>query len=699
MASEIVFLKKSKIKLLYNLFLFFCILFIIISFKTNQYESKYTKENTNFIGKITNYQINGDQLNLELKAKEKINVYYYLKTEEEKKYYQKNLELGQTLQIVGELTKPNDNYNLYAFNYRKYLLSKKIKWILTASQIKIIKKTDSIFYKIKNNIISRIQGFQNKDYLQLFILGKNELESDIKDSYSKNGVSHLFAISGMHISLITVLLSKILQLLFKNKKIILIFVFLFLLFFLFLTDFSPSVLRATSMYILCNISFLKNVAREKILITICIIMLMMNPYYIYHLGFVFSFTISFFLIHFSNIINNYKHYFQKLFLVSMISFLASIPIMIYQFHSINILSIIINLFFVPFVSFFVFPISLITFIFPILEPILNILIQLLQNCSLMAEKISFATIIFKHPPFFIIIFYYGLIYLILKFHKRYIILLIITLIIHHNINYLDNRFVISMLYVGQGDSILIKLPNNKGNILLDTGGKLEYTKEKWQIRETTTLAANTIIPYLKAEGIAKLDYLILTHGDYDHMGEAVNLVNDFKVDKVIFNCGSYNDLEKELIHVLNKDNIKYYSCIKELNIKNSKFYFLNTKKYDNENDNSNVIYAEFTKYKFLFMGDASTVTEKEILDQYNLPNIDVLKAGHHGSKTSSSEKFINKIDPKYSIISVGKNNRYGHPNKEVLDNLKNSTIYRTDLDGSIMFKIKKDKLEIETCVS
>ena len=175
------------------------------------------------------------------------------------------------------------------------------------------------------------------------------------------------------------------------------------------------------------------------------------------------------------------------------------------------------------------------------------------------------------------------------------------------------------------------------------------------------------------------------------------MVNNFKVEKVIFNCGTYNDLEQELIKVLDKKKIKYYSCIKELNIDNNKLYFLQTKEYDNENDNSNVIYTELNGYKFLFMGDASVTTEKEILDKYNLTDIDVLKVGHHGSKTSSSIEFINEINPKYSIISVGKKNRYGHPNKEVLDNLNDSKVYRTDIDGSIMFKIKNNKLKIETC--
>ena len=242
-----------------------------------------------------------------------------------------------------------------------------------------------------------------------------------------------------------------------------------------------------------------------------------------------------------------------------------------------------------------------------------------------------------------------------------------------------------MIDVGQGDSSLIRLKNK--NILIDTGGNINYDISK-----------NILIPYFKSVGIKKIDYLVLTHGDYDHMGEAINLVENFKVEKVIFNCGPYNDLEQELIKVLDKKKIKYYSCIKELNIDNNKLYFLQTKEYDNENDNSNVIYSELNVYKFMFMGDASVTTEKEIMNKYNLPDIDVLKVGHHGSKTSSSKGFINVINPKYSIISVGKNNRYGHPNKEVLENLSKSKIYRTDQDGSIMFKIKNNKLKIGTCL-
>ena len=182
------------------------------------------------------------------------------------------------------------------------------------------------------------------------------------------------------------------------------------------------------------------------------------------------------------------------------------------------------------------------------------------------------------------------------------------------------------------------------------------------------------------------------------MGEAIKLVENFKVENVIFNCGEFNEFEQDLIKVLDEKKIPYYSCIKELNIDNNKLYFLNKVDYGNENDNSSVIYTKLNNHKFLFMGDAGAEVEKDIIEKYNLKDIDVLKVGHHGSGTSSSEEFINNIVPKYSIISVGKNNKYGHPNKEVLNRLENTKIYRTDKQGSIMFKIKNDKLKIETCV-
>ena len=629
------------------------------------------------IGKITNIKEKEEYTELELK--QKILVTYKGKI---------TYKLGDIIKIEGKVEEPNNNTFPNLFNYKKYLKSKKINYIIKANNIKLIKENKDIKYNIKNKIIKHIEKYKTSSDLKTFLLGdNNEIEDNIKTTYQSNGVSHLFAVSGMHLSLFASILLFILKKL--NEYIKYIIIIIFFIFFAFLTNYSPSILRALILYILLtlNKTLKLNIKTIYLLIIDLIILILYNPFYIYNTGFIFSFTISASLILSSNIINNYKNYVSKLFITSLISFITSIPILINNFHEINIVTPIINLIFVPFVSFIIFPLSIITIILKPLDNIFQISINILEKLSIILEKLNIK-IILSHIPWYIIILYYItiLIFIIgLKNKKiKSIIPLILLITIHTNIRLIIKPKEISYLDVKQGDSILLNI--NK-TILIDTGG----------IRNSNqSLVKTKTIPYLKSLGIKKLNFLILTHADFDHAGEAINLINNFKVENVILNCGQYNNLEQELIKVLDKKKIKHYSCIKELNIDKNKLYFLQTKEYDNENDNSNVIYTKLNNYKFLFTGDASSITEKEILNTYNLPNIDVLKVGHHGSKTSSSEEFINKINPKYSVISLGKNNRYGHPNKEVLDNLKNSKIYRTDEHGSIIFKIKNKKLKIET---
>ncbi len=166
---------------------------------------------------------------------------------------------------------------------------------------------------------------------------------------------------------------------------------------------------------------------------------------------------------------------------------------------------------------------------------------------------------------------------------------------------------------------------------------------------------------------------------------------------MIFNVGEDDELERSIIEYLKEKKIPYYKNISSLEFGKSRMQLLNSGIFDDENENSNVVYLSVNNYKFLLMGDAGIKREQDLLRRYSIQNIDVLKVGHHGSKTSSDKKFIDSIEPKYSIISVGKNNRYGHPNKGVLNNLQDSKIFRTDQDGSIIFKIKNKGLEIETC--
>ena len=394
------------------------------------------------------------------------------------------------------------------------------------------------------------------------------------------------------------------------------------------------------------------------------------------MGFLYSVSVSLGLILFNKYMK--KNYFVNMFLTSFIAFLFSLPITLYYNYEVNLMQIINNVIIVPLVSVIIYPLTILTFVFRFLEPVLNMFIGILKFIS---NHLIVVNIIVPKVKLIFYFVYYVFLFMFLKTNRKTFILLIFIYTMCLKVKpLLDFNTYVYFLDVGQGDSSLIY--NNREVILIDTGGK-----DNIKVSDST-------IKFLKSTGKSKINYLVLTHGDYDHMGDAINVIENFKVDKIIFNCGKFNDLEKELIKVLDKKNIKYYSCIEELN--NSKLHFLQTKEYDNENDNSNVIYTKLNGYKFMFMGDAGVDKEKDILDKYNLSNIDVLKVGHHGSRTSSSKEFIDKIKPKYSIISVRKNNRYNHPNKKVLNNLDGSRIYRTDQDGSIMFKIKKNKLRIET---
>ena len=670
-------MRKLKTILQSNLFYIILILFTltysIIILKMNIYRSNYSLKSKYCYGTIINIKEKkyATVLDVRVGFKERIIVYDYTKN----KY-----NIGDKIKAYGSFNEFSENTNFFLFNYKNYMKSYNSKYQLKAN--KIIKYNNSNFiYKIKNLVLKRINKINNP-YLYTFIMADNsQINKNVKTSYQSNGISHLFALSGTHIALFTSLLFQLL----KRIKYKFGFISIVLLFYLFFANFSKSLTRAVLLYIGIEINKLLNIniSNTKIIILILCFSLIYNPYNVYNTSFLYSYVITISLVLNKDFIKRIRNYFFKVIIISTICYIAAIPISINTNFQLNFLSVFLNLIFVPFISFIIFPMSLLVFVVPIVEPLYNIFTIILETISLELSKIHFFYVTFCHTNFFIILLYYIIIFLLFKSKNIiYIAILFAFLFTHANYKYLNNNYYYVTFDVGQGDSSLIIFPNNKGNILIDT---------------SSNKLNSEIIPALKSRGLNSIDYLILSHGDYDHMGEAINLVETFKVEKVIFNCGEFNELEQELIKVLNKKKIPYYSCIKELNIDDNKLYFLQTKEYDNENDNSNVIYTEINGYKFMFMGDAGVEKEKDILEKYNISNIDVLKVGHHGSKTSSGKEFIDEINPKYSIISVGKNNRYRHPNKEVLNTLEDSKIYRTDQDGSIMFRIKNDKLQIETC--
>ena len=663
-------MKKLKMILqsryIFKILTILILIITIIYTKYYPFKSVFNTNDTEFIGIVEDYIIKDNQIKISLKSKERIIVTY--------KYTGKvfnNLSYGDKIKVTGVLKEPSTNNIFNNFNYKKYLYNKKIYYIIEASKIDKIQNNNNHIYTIKNLLYTRINSLKSSNYIKALLFGDNKLDKEIKTSYQINGISHLFSVSGFHINFITSIIYFYLDRVTYNKKIKYITVDIFLVLYLLLCN-TTSLLRCTVMNILLSINYLLKLDIKKIDIVLLtlILCITINPFIIYDIGFIYSYTISFFLILYKN---KYKtnNKLLKIIYISLISFLVSLPINIYTSYEINFLSIILNIIIVPIVSLILLPLSLLTLIFPILDNILYLITSILEKISLYTSNINIFKQILSKPSIILIIIYYLVIILILSKNKHYYLILIL-LIFHKTIPLYNSNLEVVMFDVGEADSMLISTPSKKVNILIDTGRGIDI---------------NNIIIYLKSIGISKLNYLIITHGDEDHIGGALYLIDNFKVDNVILNKGDYTELEVELITHLKNKNIKYTNNINKIPLLGSYMYLLNTKKFSNENDNSIVTYFEYQKYKFLFMGDSSSKTEEYLINNYNLTNISFLKVGHHGSNTSSSPLFINKITTKVSLISVGRNNFYHHPNKEVLTNLSNSVIYRTDINKSIKIKI------------
>lgn len=646
------------------------IIFIITLLYTNYYpfKSKYTKNDKEFIGIVTKYEVKEDKITIEIKAKEKLLITY--------KYQDKefnNLLYGDKIKVKGTLITPSKNTNQNTFNYQKYLYYKKIYYLVEATSINKIANNHNYLYTIKNTLYQKINKLKSSNYIKTLLFCDNTLSKEIKESYRINGISHLFSVSGMHINFFVSIIYLYLNKITYNKRIKYLITNIFIITYLILFP-SSSLLRSAVMSILYSINYLLKLKIKKIDILLLTlgVSLLINPFIIYDLGYIYSYTITFFLVLSSSTLKK-ENKINKIIYISLLSFLVSIPITIYNSFEINIISILLNIILVPIISIIILPLTILTYIFPILDSILYLFTNTLETISLFISKINITKIIFPKPSLLIIVLYY-IIFLLSYQNKKYFYLNIILLIIIYIFPYLNSNFEVVMFEVGEADCHLIKYPYNKNTILIDTG------KNEYKIK-------NEVIPYLKSIGIKKIDYLIITHGDLDHIGGSITLINNFQVKNVILNKGTFTDLEKELIKNLNKKKIPYQININKINLSNHTIYLLNNTKYNNENDNSIITYFTYQKYKFLYMGDASITTEDNLLENYNLNNISILKVGHHGSNTSSSKDFISQINPSISLISVGENNIYHHPNKEVINNLSKSRIYRTDINNMVKLTI------------
>lgn len=667
-----------------GLFYLLCIITVVLTLIRIEIDipRSYDLGTKKVVGEVLEYDIDGDYLKLTIDANEKLIGRYYFKTKAEKELFIKSVDVYDTLRLNGELEEAEGSKDIYSFDYKQYLKSKNINYIIKIDKITLISKEKSFFKGIKCFLLKR----NSNPYIKAFIFGNNKsIITDVMSSYQEIGISHLFAISGMHIGLLTLVISKLLMKLNIKEKYIFIIISLFLFFYLFITGVSPSILRAIFFYLFFSINKIYNfnIKGVNIFLLIFSISLLVNPYYIHEVSFLYSYTISFSILLVGNKINN-GSYFKRLFLTSLISFIVSFPITIYFFNQINILSVFYNMLFVPFISMIVFPLSIITYIIPFFEPISNVFISLMEFLALKFNSISFSKLIFPSlPRYYYILYIVGVVIFIYFYNKKIISVLPILLLALFNYLYpvFFNQNYLMFLDVGQGDSILIHSKDK--TMLVDTGGVINYSREKWQERKNKKSLTNYVtIPVLKKLGIRKIDYLVLTHGDFDHMGEALKLIKQYRVEDIYLNQGNFNLLEKKVIKKYR--HVYQIREKEEIVLGNINIVQIN-KEFSDENDSSSILLMYYKNKKILLTGDASKKSEEYILNKYNIGKIDVLKIGHHGSKTSTSDELLKELRPSLAIISCGKNNRFNHPHKETIDKLKEYRIkyLRTDISGTI----------------
>lgn len=751
------------------------------------------------IQNITNIQCIGNVISIK-EEKTYTNKYIIKILESNSNYNMKNIKLivytskdmeffpGDIIYIKGDISAPDSKRNYGGFDYNNYLKQLKIFGIINAEECeKITVKKDiySFLENVRYKLLIKLEilyNDENSEFLKGLLFGKNDsLSDEIKESFKRSSLSHVLAISGMHVSYVIIGINLILNKCIRNKKIKNNFLIFCIIFFSFITGNSVSGIRACIMgimNILANNFERKNNFYISLIYSFFIIILF-NPYNIYNVGLWLSYMGSLGIVCFSLFFKKYiykkinfnknnktvlkilKEYFVENLVVTVSAQILIFPIMVYVFNTFSILFFVSNIL----VSIFIGPILILGYIslilyflnFPFLKIIVDIeellimiVIEISKNCS----KLPFSQINVITPKFIWILLYYGIVLFLIYFSyikkfyliklciskhffkkeflklkdiiclkmlqifqkicginketnkffikRKILILFIIIAICFSEINCKNCfNFEINFVNVGQGDCTYIKTPFGK-NIIIDGG---EGNTKEYDYGE------NVVLPYLLDRGIKKIDYVIISHADSDHIGGVFSILENIKVDKILIGIQpKISEHYSNLLALSKNKNIDLIYLKAGDILKIEKEIYLKTlwPKDDifveeNElNNNSLVFKLCYKNFSVLFTGDIEEIAEKDLLKLYEhnleILNATVLKVAHHGSKTSSSISFLKNINPKIALIGVGKNNKFGHPSESVIEKLQenNVQIYRTDKNGEINIKFTFNTIRINT---
>lgn len=674
-------------------------------------------------------------------------------------------KFGDVVEITGVYEEPNIARNYKGFDYKQYLKSKNIYGTIDCVQYEIIANNkiniiSNIINYVQNNIKENMSNILDEEQGALCIgilIGDRENISDItEDNFKKSNLTHMLAVSGSHITYIIVALTTLLSK--TNRKFSLIITIIFLLFFTVLTGFTASVLRASIMGILTLLASILHRKSDTInnLGISSIIILLYNPYLLVDAGFLLSYAGTIGIIFFSKKIsngisiivnkinpnllnieqnNNSKILFVKsiiekiiLYVISSLSVTISaniviIPIMAYMFSTISFTFWISNILAGPImevVTIFGFITYLISIVFPMLAEFLAIALNLFLTILLKIAEISSiipgASIYIKTPSLIMCVMYYLVIFILFnlkpirqfirkkaifrfliikaKKHKLKILVTIITVIILLNsiIYVTDKNLKIYFVDVGQGDCTLIQT-HEKKNILIDGGGS-EFG--------SFDVGESILLPYLLNRGINKIDYMMISHFDSDHIGGLFYIMENLKVDNIIISRqGKNSENFKKFIQIMSEKQInliivKRGDYVKIDGTSYFEILFPEEKQISDNVLNNNSIVAKFvsSNVTMLFTGDIEEIAEKRLCELYRNTNklqADIIKVAHHGSKTSSTLSFLKLVNPQIALIGLGADNNFGHPNEGVLERIKKlgTQIYRTDQTGEVSIVIDK----------
>lgn len=550
-------------------------------------------------------------------------------------------KIGDYLEMEVAYFNINEPTNDHAFNYKNYLYSQGITNNASIKRLLNYESRQTLFQKLQE----RISGKSNVDiYASMFVLGiRDDLAQDEYEQLTNLSIIHLFALSGLHIHMLMDMIKKVLKFIMPIKfcnylGIVLIGIYIYII------PFNISFVRA---YLIMGLSVLFKNYLNKLdcLAIVTVLMLVINPYVIYSLSFIFSYFIYFVIL----LINKNKYF-------NLLVYFSSLPIILMVQYRINILSLLLGIILVPLITVLYQSIWLYVIFGNMFKGIVAIIIYFLNNIVVFCNDFSIYLNFLKPTLFFILSYYFIYFKIILKLNvklkvTREVLMLFSLLLMFYLKPYYNIEGKVVMIDVGQGDCFLIQQPFNKGNILIDTGGL-----------QTRDLASTTLVPYLNSQGIYKLDYVFISHDDFDHNGSYDSLSKQIKIDHTITTYQSQMKIGDVEIEMLD-DGISH----------------------DDKNDDSLVIKAKINNLVYLFMGDASSEVEKELIKKYPELKADVLKVSHHGSSTGTCSEFLDVVRPKVALISCGKNNRYNHPNEDVLLRLKDYgvKIYRSDLMGMV----------------